>query len=134
MSSVAKKTGVSKKVARDRKILGKAKREDRGKPVSAGIHRAAERTGIARPGELEALQILANTAERVFEHDGEGSSAPDAILREALRTAQADIGVMADASFTGLEPVNSMGPLRAQHRNDLALALADYRAQFEVAS
>ncbi|HTA90911.1 MAG TPA: hypothetical protein VK745_15075 [Polyangiaceae bacterium] len=47
MSSVSKSRGVSKKTARDRRILAKARKQDSAeKPVSDEIRRAAERGGI----------------------------------------------------------------------------------------
>jgi hypothetical protein len=57
MRSVSKKTGVSKKAARDRRILAKARREDGGKPVSDGIRRAAEKIGA----KLDGLPTLPDT-------------------------------------------------------------------------
>ena len=51
MRSVSKKTGVSKKAVRDRRMLAKARREDGAeKPVSSEIRPAAEKIGAAPSG------------------------------------------------------------------------------------
>jgi hypothetical protein len=55
MSSVSKKRETSKKKPADLRLLAKAEREDRGeKPVTEGIHRAAERAGISASAEPAA--------------------------------------------------------------------------------
>ena len=60
MRIVSKKTGVSKKVARVRRMLAKARREDRAEvPISDEIRRAAKRAGIT-PGQLEAAEAVSS--------------------------------------------------------------------------
>ena len=56
MSSVQKKGTRSKKAARDRRILSRARREER--PVSAGIKRAAARSKLRNAGKPEDLVTL----------------------------------------------------------------------------
>lgn len=62
MSSVSKKTGVSKKAVRDRRILAKARREDAGKPASEEIRRAAEKIG-ATPSESAKAEPVPGSRE-----------------------------------------------------------------------
>jgi hypothetical protein len=108
-------------------------------PVRSGIHRAAKRIGLEpaetsadeldrTDEELDALRNLVQVAEGVFEHDGE-SSAPVALLREALRSARADFDLLGDASGCG-SALGGLTFIRCVRRIDLALALAEYRESF----
>ena len=64
MKKVQQKHVRSKKAARDRRILAKARREDGGKPVSEGIRRAAKRAGIRRrPGPYDRIAFTRTTVE-----------------------------------------------------------------------
>ena len=150
MRTVSKKTGVSKKVARDRRILAKARREDAEKPVSEGIRLAAKRAGtpvddamaeiskamdargeaLAVLDEVKALHELANLAERLFEGEGRGINLTrDELLGEALLCAREDIDLLSDGAASGCG-IDGMHFVRAQNRIDLALKLADYREHF----
>jgi hypothetical protein len=71
----------------------------------------------------DALEII-ETAESIFEHQGDSSD----LLGEALRSASDDLELFEAASdgHTGARP-NDMAYIRAQYRIKLALALADFR-------
>ena len=67
MRSVSKKTGVSKKLARDRRMLAKGRREERQEvPISAGIRRAAEKIGAA-PSESAKAQPAPPTVDAALD-------------------------------------------------------------------
>lgn len=97
--------------------------------------RAAKNEATGSP-ELVALRKLVRTAESVFEFEGychRGTPmTPLEILGEALRCAQSDFAVIGDSSCGSSGMSNSMVFRRAELRIDLALALAEYRTEFDV--
>jgi len=122
------------------KTVAKSRRAGE-QPVKSGIHRAAKRIGLElaeapaeepdrTDEELDVLRDIAEKAGLIFEHNGEVSTDPTAILREALRSASDDIGIIGDASQGGGGAASSMTFVRAQCRIELALALFEYRQAF----
>lgn len=109
-------------------MTSKAQNQGKNQDVSSGIHRAAERIGHTGD-ELKALRRIAKVAEGIFEHHGEGDAAV-AVLREALRSAGDDFGVIGDAHGAG-QGVPEMFYVRAKARTELALELAGYRLEFD---
>jgi len=59
---------------------------------------------------------------------------PAEILGEALRCAQDDFAMIGETVFAGGGTLNTMICRRATLRLDLALALAEYREEFSVAT
>jgi hypothetical protein len=118
MSTVAKKTSTSKKARIDRRILTQAERENHGETTELG--------------ELEVLRKLADIAAGIYESGDETEATAEAVLREALRTASADLDLLSEASGNGLGGPDSMSFVRAQRRIELALALSEYRADFRA--
>jgi hypothetical protein len=117
MTSLAKKNGKSKKHVE--------------KPVSEGIRRAAERSGIAPSAEIAALRKLATTAVRIFEAEGlTGELTSAEILGEALRCSKDELSLFGDAILGSDDGVDTMHLQRARDRIDLALALAEYRENY----
>jgi hypothetical protein len=118
------------------KTVAKSRRAGE-QPVESGIHRAAKRAGIraSQPApsdeldradeEFDMLRAIADLAEQSFETGDGKLASPTEILREALRCAQNDFGLISEA-----HDVPALVYLRCEKRIDLALALAEYREQF----
>jgi hypothetical protein len=81
--------------------------------------------------ELKALRALVHAAARTFEFQGlAGTLTPKDILLETLLCAQSDLGVISDASHTGMGAAEDMVFRRAELRIDLGIALAEYCEEF----
>lgn len=99
-------------------------------PVSEGIKRAAERAGIARPGELEALRAVAVAAQSVFDATGVTDDSRGDMLAEALRYVSAELEVVTDAVALDEETIDPMVFVRLRRHITLAITLADHREKF----
>ena len=106
-------------------------------PVSADIHRAAERAGVApseTASELESLRGVAHSALSVFEARGLMWSDRDyaEVFHEVLLCARSDFQTICDACEGGAGCVDSMVFRRAELRIDFGLALAKHCQRFGI--